>query len=241
MNNLSGIPRSLIVVLAGLAAVLLLLLAGGLITGIALMHGLFLPAGPKDVIPASSLLLAVIMLLIGCFVLLLMLLWCSCRPKQKDLPLDPLIALLPLLELLPDIKNALKLTAIALNRGGYALKQIRRNLGKLDSEADSAAEFLGNITTANLPSITIPKSLKDVFPNKDGSWNVEQTRDLDLLGTYLGRASGALATNLREIENVTVALGKAGALLGNLATIMGADSDPELDAATNWNEQQQYS
>ncbi len=239
MNTFLGFPRSVVAIAVSLAVILLIIFVGTIIIGGSVLNLLVFPVNIKDPIPAATLLLVVIVLLIGIFCLLLLLLWCSCQSRKNDIPLDLFNALLPLLPLLPQIKDGLKDTAIALHDGGQALKWIRRNIGDLPNQAQAAGSELINIAD-HWPNInfTIPATPRLIRDNSNSPWhldfmhiNQEQTINTDDLKDALRNVGTKLNQNAQDIDDITEALGQAGVTVGKIAKALG--SDPGL-AVTEW-------
>lgn len=247
MKTFLGFPRSVVAIVVSLAAMLLIIFVGTIIIGGSVLNLLVFPVNIKDPIPAATLLMVVIVLLIGIFCLLLLLLWCSCQSRKNDIPLDLFNALLPLLPLLPQIKDGLRDTAIALHDGGQALKWIRKNIGDLPSQAQaSAGSELINIAN-DLPDIDInipatPKVTKDDHSQWRlvvGRFNEPQEINMNPLKDALRRAGTQLNQNAQDIDDVTAALGRAGETVGNIAKALG--SLPDRPDVTEWRQRGGYS
>ena len=244
-NTIFGFSRNGIAIVLTIAALFLVVVVGLLLLGVGAVKTLILPGADKGAVPASALLVAIIVLLVAIFILLLLLLRCCCGSgSRKDASPDVLSVLLPLVPLLPQIRFALRDTAIALHEGGKALGWIRENLGgNAGGTITNAGDFLISVA-ANVGHFEIPTpphvdttyiGARDSHGNEidPKAWAITgihggDTVTLDQLKNALNSVGVALKAHGQDIDRVAGTMNTAGRTVGQIAAALGAAPPVEV-------------
>jgi hypothetical protein len=244
-NTVFGFSRNGIAIVLTIAALFLVAVVGLLLLGVGAVKALIFADADKGAVPASALLVAIIVLLVAVFILLLLLLWCCCRSaNRKDTSPDLLTVLLPLVPLLPQIRLALRDTAIALHEGGKALTWIRENLGgNVSGSIDSAGDLLINVAgTVGHFQIPTPPYVDTEYIGARNNAGDEvgpkvykvtrlhggETVTLESLKNALNNAGAALKTHGQDIDRVVATMNTAGRTVGTIAAALGSPPPTEV-------------
>ena len=183
-------------------------------------------------VSGTVLLLAIVVLLVVNFILLVILVRCSCRSDRRQ-PQELASLLTLLFPMVAQLPNALRDIAMALKKTSDAVGWIQGNINTAGTWLDSA----GNVTDAF--SIPIPTVLghrlqtvhADGSVHDDGAWvfdGIDPTRAYYPLGGIKAHLDGAGADLLRrtgpggELDQVTTVLKATASVVGLLANGLGA-------------------
>jgi hypothetical protein len=238
MNTIFGWSRNGVILLLLVAAIVLTALAG-LFLLVAGAAGA-LAVGGVGPLSAGVLLLGIVVLLVANFVLLVILMRCSCRSDRPQY--QELESLLPLLfPMVGQLPNALRDMAIALKKTSDAVGWIQGNIRDA-GELLNTAGGLADTFTITVPTVDIDvtyHAATDVTP----AYNTYEIRGFNAGQTYhplrgikdqLAGAGADLKTHTDlngHLDEATRAMKQTASLVGLLANGLGA-APPTPDDVT---------
>lgn len=228
MNTIFGLPRTVVALAGIVVAIILVVVIGLIIIGSAAIRAMMAPGVKAEGVSLLALLVTIIVLLTAVFIMLLVVFWCCCKKmrsgKDHQLPPDMLAQLLPLLPLLPDIRNVMRDIGVALYASGKTIKW-------MDDRMNDAAGFITNVANDARDATTIKTELK-ILGVWVGGQEINPLAALEgnlrtvVQGLNPGTDPLSLGGSPVHVGEVGTGLENAGRTLAGIATSLGASPPP---------------